>query len=562
MTKRSKYVTEFLEKNGLKNEQEVEDFLSFSKEDIPSGELILNSEEFSREIIDNITKQNRIVVFGDYDTDGALSTLTMVRSLQSLSKRIIGTPGKISYYINDRFIDGYGINKSSVDKLLLRNPKLNTIVTVDNGIVAFEAIDYARSKGLNVIVTDHHKALEDGTLPNANVIVDPNQLNDQYPFKGISGTTVAYKLMLNLYEKHFPEYVEDVKSLIDFVGVSVVSDMMPLREENRIYVQETLDIFNNTGEYKLRFGWYALKEVLISIKKLDRSKKITETDFGFSFSPIINAQSRVNGKANVTVDMFLSTDTTDVREKASYMVSVNEERKEISNAAFDRLNETDYSGTPIIIVEDDTLGEGLIGLLAGKLTEQYNRPSIVLTDIGNGVLKGSARSITNVDITSSLHKFDDLLLGMGGHAGAAGLSLKKENMPLLQEKSLALFETLIPKDLSNAPVPDLVVDADDLNIDLIDEFKEFAPFGQDFSYPIMQVNNMPIDTIKIMGKDKNHLKITSDQIEVIDWFGVDKFYDEAVASGQMDAVGKAEVNEFMNKKSVQIVVQKDALSFY
>lgn len=558
---RSHYINYFLKKNGLETEEEIEKFLDFKEADIPDTKIMQGIDAFNKEVIAEIKANNRIVVFGDYDTDGALATTVMVRSLRLLSFQLTGNYGRISYFIPDRFIDGYGMTESTVNKLLLKNPKVNTIITVDNGIVAFDAIRLAKSKNLKVLVTDHHKSLDDGSLPDADVIVDPGRQDDAYPDKGISGTTLAYKLMLNLYESlGLP--IQNMTNLLDFVGMSVVSDIMPMRGQNRYYVKKALEIFNNQNGNRLRFGWAALKEVLIRNKKLKSGKKIDEMDFGFLFSPIINAQSRVNGKANVAVDLFLSQDSVDVREKADYMVMVNEERKELSNAAFEKLNETDFSGNSIIIVQDNSLGEGLIGLLAGKLTEKYNRPSIVLTDTGNGTLKGSARSIENVDVTNALRQRDDLFIGLGGHAGAAGMSLKSSNLDELKDSMTKIFDELVPADLTAEPIPDLVINADDISLDLLEEFNSLAPFGEEFKYPLIEVDSMPIDNVKQMGADKTHLKIISDNIDIINWSGVGKFYDDAIAAGSLDVIGKAQVNDFNGKMSVQIIVSHDSLKFY
>lgn len=553
------YVNEYLRNHGINDENDYQTILNMEEKDIPSGEEILNSDKFNNLIISEIKSEKRIVVFGDYDTDGALATVVMTRGLRRVSELLTGSTGHISYYINDRFIDGYGISKTAIDKLLLKNPKLQTIVTVDNGIVAFEAVEYAKSRGLTVIITDHHKSLEN--VPNADVVVDPSQAGDDYPFKGISGTTVAYKLLLNLFEKNFKDNIQDIKNLVDFVGVSVVSDVMPMLYENRVYVKKALDVMNGKGDQKIRFGWHALLEHLITINKFKKNKKIDETDFGFLFSPIVNAQSRVNGKANITVDMFLSKDTDDIREKAKYMIEINEDRKAMSNQAFEEVNALDHTGKSIIVVRDDSLGEGLIGLLAGKLAEAYNRPTIVLTDSGNGMLKGSARSIDNLDITDNLRKLDNLE-SIGGHAGAAGLAIKADNFEAFEQQAVELFDTLVPKDLGNDVVADMSIDADDLNIDLIKDFGKLAPFGQDFAFPIFEVKKMPITQTKTMGKDKDHLKIVSGNTDVIIWSGVSDFGKKADNSSTMDVTGIAQINEYMNSESLQIIVTKNTIKFH
>lgn len=556
----NKLVKQFLENHGItdKNKHQL---LDMTWDEIPSGSLLKNADKFCTEVIKSVKNDERICVVGDYDTDGVMSTVIAVRSLQELNQ-YLGTNAKISYFINHRFKDGYGISKQSIDKVLLKNPKLDTIVTVDNGIVAFDAVNYAKLKGIKILVTDHHKSLD--TVPDADVLVDPTQPNDSYPFKGISGSTVIWKLMQNLAKTYYPELTHTINSFVDFVGMSVVSDVMPMLQENRVYVKRALKIFNDEdSDFKNRFGWVALKEVLIRNKKLQKDKRIDEQDFGFLFSPIVNAQSRVTGEANMGVELFTSKNTTHIREIAEFMVDTNEKRKELSNGATEEiLHNNDFSKLPIIIVRKDDLGDGIIGLVASKLTEKYNRPSIVFCKSDNGVLKGSGRSIDGIDITDACRKFSDLCLALGGHSQANGMSIKEENYDIFKQKLTDYMSTIVPEDLSNEVNAEIELDVHKITFDLLNEFYQYAPFGNGFEFPIFKVTGIDINKVQRLGKNKAHIKILADDLDILSWNPSEEFVDAANQASRADITGTLSINEFRGKKTLQLIVSNETAKFY
>lgn len=556
----NKLVKQFLENHGItdKNKHQL---LDMTWDEIPSGSLLKNADKFCTEVIKSVKNDERICVVGDYDTDGVMSTVIAVRSLQELNN-YLGTNAKISYFINHRFKDGYGISKQSIDKVLLKNPKLDTIVTVDNGIVAFDAVNYAKLKGIKILVTDHHKSLD--TVPDADVLVDPTQPNDNYPFKGISGSTVIWKLMQNLAKTYYPELTHTINSFVDFVGMSVVSDVMPILQENRVYVKRALKIFNDEdSDFKNRFGWVALKEVLVRNKKLQKDKHIDEQDFGFLFSPIVNAQSRVTGEANMGVELFTSKNTTHIREIAEFMVDTNEKRKELSNGATEEiLHNNDFSNLPIIIVRKDDLGDGIIGLVASKLTEKYNRPSIVFCKSDNGVLKGSGRSIEGIDITDACRKFSDLCLALGGHSQANGMSIPEENYDIFKQKLTDYMSTIVPEDLSNEVKAEIKLDVHKITFDLLNEFYQYAPFGNGFEFPIFKVTDIDINKVQRLGKNKAHIKILADDLDILSWNPSEEFVDKASQASRADITGTLSINEFRGKKTLQLIVSNETAKFY
>ena len=531
--------------------------LNMTREQIPSVLLMKDSQKFIDEIAEIVTSGKRICIIGDYDTDGVNSTSSQYRflllAIKYLNEKLDNpNPAKVMYYIPHRFEDGYGITPKVIDKVLLRNPKTDVLITCDNGIVAFEAAEYAKQKGLQLIITDHHLPLDNGKLPEADIIVNPNRLDDDYPFKGISGTVVVYKLFCEFAKQYCPEHLDQFLSFVDFAGISVISDVMNVTYENRVYLKETLDIFNGQSKYPLRFAWVAMIESLRRSKKLEADHVFTEKDFGFLFSPMLNAQSRVFGE---------------VREKAEFLISVNEKRKQISNESFARANETDHTGKSVIVIRDDLLGDGFIGLVAGKITEKYNRPSVVFTEGHDGVLKGSARCPEGFNLIENLEVVRDLTIKMGGHSGAAGLSSPTKNLDEFTKRLTKQFDKVIPKDFSNKIVPDLVMKPGDVNIDFLRDLNQYAPFGAGFPYPVVEVKNLLVDQVKEMGKAnkgelKPHLKyLTKEGIDIVVWNAPDDLPREVESGASFSAAGTPEVNNFLGQVSIQMVCSPNNIEF-
>lgn len=564
-----KNVKKYIQQTGIEKDPLA---LNMTREQIPSALLMKDSQKFIDEIAVIATSGKRICIIGDYDTDGVNSTSSLYRflllAIKILNEKLENpNPAKVMYYIPHRFEDGYGITPKVIDKVLLRNPKTDVLITCDNGIVAFEAAEYAKQKGLKLLITDHHLPLDNGKLPEADVIVNPNRLDDDYPFKGISGTVVVYKLFCEFAKQYCPEHLDQFLSFVDFAGISVISDVMNVTYENRVYLKETLDIFNGKSKYPLRFAWVAMIESLRRSKKLEADHVFTEKDFGFLFSPMLNAQSRVFGDASAGVETFLSTSTAEVREKAEFLISVNEKRKQISNESFARANETDHTGKSVIVIRDDLLGDGFIGLVAGKITEKYNRPSVVFTEGHDGVLKGSARCPEGFNLIENLEVIRDLTIKMGGHSGAAGLSIPTGNLDEFTERLTKQFDKVIPKDFSNKIVPDLVMKPGDVNIDFLRDLNQYAPFGAGFPYPVVEVENLLVDQVKEMGKAnkgelKPHLKyLTKEGIDIVVWNAPDDLPREVEPGTSFSAAGTPEVNNFLGQVSIQMVCSPNNVEF-
>lgn len=532
---------------------------SMTWDQIPSALLMKDAEKFITRVYELLMKESRICIVGDYDADGVFSTSTLIRSLR-LAAKLLGKKSKITYQIPHRFDDGYGLSKKVIDKVIARNPKVETIITCDNGIVAFEAVQYAKMKGIEVIITDHHKAKEDGSLPETDIIVNPNRIDDQYPFKGISGSVVVFKLFLEFAKRYLPENYDDFKAFVDLAGVSVISDVMPVTYENRVYLQETLKILNNEGLYPRRFAWTAIVEALRHSGKLSKESVLNEKDLGFSFSPMINAQSRVYGVADLAIDLFLSTNTTDVREKVAFLVETNEERKRVSNAAFLEAEQVDFGNKSLIVYRNDNLGDGYIGLVAGKLAERLNRPTIVLT-MNHGVLKGSARTAQGVNLFAILSKAAHLAEKIGGHEGAAGMSIKEENFEEFEEILQKEFDKALPQNKNSRIKPDFKIKPEELTRDFLDELYSLRPFGEGFSVPKIQIDGIEVAEVKLMGKVqskgevKPHIKYrTTSGFDVVAMNGTSSLPGEFDDGQTISIIGEPELNLFLGVTTAQVSI--------
>ena len=541
------------------NDDNIDLKLNMKKEEIPSGLLMKNAEKFIDRVYKLLKSKKNITLFTDLDADGWGAAVVLVRLLRK-AESLLGNKEELINYVTPTRTEGFGISKKSIDRMMSEFPKTNVVITADNGTVAIEGVEYAKSLGLEVIITDHHTP--SGEVADVDILVNHNSEGDGYPYKElISGGTTAWKLMRELYIKYFPYNVAEVDNLIDIQAVTVVSDVMPLLYENRYYVKEALDSFNQINGKRRRFAWNAIMEELILRKKLQKNSLINEESFGFLFAPIINAQSRINNSIDLAVDIFLSTDTDEIRKMAKKLVDVNEQRKEISNAAYEKSNETDFSGKSSVIYRDDSLGDGIIGLLAGKMLEKYYRPTLVFTESEPGILKASGRSIPEVDMLEVLMSLDFTYVRGGGHKSAAGISIKKEDFDDFKEKAEAAFEKAVPDGIRSTVVADILIDSDELSIDVVNEIEKYSPWGQGFRKPLFQVQNLPIDEVRIMGSEKNHLKIISDGMDIIMWNGANN-EDDLLGAGCVDVIGSLNKNTFNNQETLQMIIPENGLTIY
>lgn len=494
-----------------------------------------------------------VVIYGDYDADGITATTVMMRGLKLIYDQKIN----VDYFINNRFKLGYGLNPQGMQQLLKQFPKTDVIITVDNGIVAFDGVEEAVKNGVKVLITDHHLPHPSGKLPDALAIVDPHQEDDEYPFEDICGCVVAWKLMQLAAKKYNSEKLSAIIDLVDFCGISTLSDVMPLRSENRLFVKALIYKLNHRkpGNSNSWGSRYSLNALLSALKK---TPDFNEETIKFYLAPAINASARVTGESRLVVDMLNSKNSFDVIEKANKLAKINEERKATTNEILDNIDKNNLIDTSkkLIVYYDENIGDGIIGLVAGKLTEQYHRPSIVLTHDGD-IYKGSGRSIEGFDITHALYAINQPrngLIQFGGHVGACGLSVSSTKIEAFTKAIQDYADKNLSDDLMQKKV-NVDIIFNDENTKLLEETQEldqFRPFGESFEEPLVEFQNHHIVANQLMGKGKSdeervHEKLLAKNI-VMNYFNGRKYYEKYIApeskAVNVDVLGTLSLSAF------------------
>jgi len=561
----SKFVCQLLANRGIVETLEIERFLFPTLDKLYSPYDLKDMDKAVKILVDKIKKQNKIRVVGDYDVDGAMSTFLLVTGLRRCG-------ANVDYIIPDRILDGYGININIIDNAI--QDCVDTIITCDNGIAAIDQIKYAKEKGITVIITDHHDIPfeeENGEKKYLNVsgdaVINPKQLECKYPFDRICGATVVYKLIQALYEACNISNDEHYK-LLQFVAIATVCDVVDLVDENRIIVKIGLEQINKTSNQGLI--------QLIKETRLE-GKNINTYSLGFVIGPCINATGRLD-KAYKGVELLLADDNERICALAKELVELNRARKDMTiegvEQTIDIMEKTSIKNDKVCVVFNGNIHESIAGIIAGRIKERYNVPTIVLTNSEKGV-KGSARSIEQYNMFKELTKCKSLLTKFGGHPMAAGLALEASNIDLLRT-TLNNNTSLTDEDLIPKVYIDMPLNFRNINYDLIDKMSILEPFGKANLKPLFGEKNVSIMSGRILGKDKNvlKLKLLKDGI-VIDgiYFGdIDAFQETItvkygedqyfrVISGmpnnvKIDLIYYPDVNEYNGNKSIQIVMQK------
>lgn len=511
-----------------------------------------------------IQENKKIRIIGDYDVDGIISVFILYTALKKCG-------ANVDYEIPDRIKDGYGINENIVK--VAYDEGVDTIITCDNGISAIDQIQYAKDLGLTVIVTDHHDVPfieEDGVRTflssQADAIINPKQIECEYKFKSICGAGVAFKLMEALYEEIGMDKEECYK-LIEFVAIATVCDVVDLIDENRIFVKNGLEMLNNSKN----IGINALKKACGL-----EDKEITAYHLGFVIGPCLNASGRLDS-AKKGLELLLMEDDEEAKNLAQEIVDLNDARKNMTKEGVDRainiIDSTDINNDNILVVYIPDIHESLAGIVAGRVKEKYNKPTIILTKSEEGV-KGSARSIEEYNMFEGLLACKELLDKFGGHPMAAGLSLQEDKV---DELRIALNNKceLTDEDLTRKIMIDSSLPLEYLNLHLIEELNVLEPFGKGNSKPVFGVRDAKITRAMLLGKDKNVLKlklltnnnITIDAMifndlenfesKIIEKYGneeLDNLYNKSNNNISMDFTFYPSINEWNGNKSIQIVV--------
>ncbi|MEE9216007.1 MAG: single-stranded-DNA-specific exonuclease RecJ [Anaerolineales bacterium] len=524
-----------LARRGLTTEREIETYLDkrYGQETDP---FQLKDMDRAVDRLQSARRGNeQVAVFGDYDADGTTSTALLTGVLRSLGF-------DTEWYIPNRFTEGYGLNETALSELRSRGAAV--VISVDCGIRSNDVVEFANGEGLDVIITDHH--LPGPELPPALAVVDPNREDDQYPFKGLAGVGLAYKLAEGLIQSSGGG---DLTKYLDLLAVGTIADLAPLTDENRQLVAAGIEQLNAATRPGLR--------ALAEFAGYEQGS-ITSSSIGFGLGPRLNAAGRLDD-ARLAVELLLAKDGAAAWDSAGKLDQLNRERQDLTIETFERARVIaleSRQSEDLLIAVDAEFHEGVVGLAAGRLSEEFYRPALVAR-IENDVLTGSARSIPEFHITEALQACSDLLLKFGGHAQAAGFSLLAEN----REAFVNRLSELAAKNLSGLDLmPSLEIDVGldfaELDDDLMAFIDRLQPCGQANPYPVFSTPGVEILSKRVVGKGGRHLKLTvrhSGKVFDAIAFGFGKQIGEL--PDRLEMAYRLERNEFRGVVSLQLNIQ-------
>ncbi|MCD4657800.1 MAG: single-stranded-DNA-specific exonuclease RecJ [Planctomycetes bacterium] len=476
--------------------EKVRDFLKPNINNLHDAFIMKDMRKAISRIKLAIEKKQKIIVWGDYDVDGTVSTSLLVKFIRLLD-------GNCSYHIPSRIDEGYGLNKELIKEY--KDDGIELIITVDTGVGSIEEIQFAQDIGLDVIITDHHVAGDE--LPNAYCIVNPKQIDCPYPHDYLAGAGVAFKVIwalaetLNPEKRKSKEFLEFFDNALGLVAIATIVDVVPMLDENRIFVKFGLMTLNKTTNPGLR--------ALLEICNIDQLE-IDPTHIGFRLGPRMNAGGRL-GKEDLGVQLLLSDSYSDALKIVEVMESENKHRQEIEREivkdAMKRVEtDVDLEESAIIVLASKEWHAGVIGIVSTRLTEEFWRPAILIS-IDGDTGRGSARSIPEFNVYEGLKKCDDLLITFGGHNYAAGLELKISNIDTLRRRINTLaWQSLNTEKLHPKLIIECVVTLAELTYSNVLEIEKLSPFGEGNRPPMFISESVTlIGKPKIIGKDENHI---------------------------------------------------------
>ncbi len=480
-----------LVKRGIFSAEEAKKFFKPSLNDLHDPFLMPDMDKAVERLNKALGNKEKILVYGDYDVDGTTAVALVYKYLRLYSSAL-------DYYIPDRYDEGYGISYKGIDYAVANDVKL--IISLDCGIKAVEKIEYAKQKGIDFIICDHH--MPDTILPDAIAVLDAKRTDSEYPYEHLSGCGVGFKFMQAFAKSNnFP--FSELEKLLDLAAVSIASDIVPISGENRILAYYGLKQLNTNPSLGLKG--------IIDICGLT-GKDITISDIVFKIGPRINASGRMmNGKE--AVDLLLAKDSEAAREKSENINQYNDERRELDKKITDEANAIiddfqNMEDRKAIIVYNPEWHKGVIGIVASRLTEKYYRPAVVLTKSPE-LITGSARSVPGFDIYRAIESCRDLLENFGGHTYAAGLSLKEENLQAFTERFLKLAAEEIDTEQMIPQIDiDATLDFKEINNKFLTDLKKMSPFGPENQKPVFATLGVKdYGTSKLVGKELEHLKL-------------------------------------------------------
>lgn len=540
-------IAELLIRRGVSSPEEADRFFSPAIADLHDPFLMNDMEKAVNRLNKAMGAKEKIMVYGDYDVDGTTAVALVYKYLQNYYSNI-------EYYIPTRYEEGYGISMKSIDYAVENDIKL--IIVLDCGIKAIDEITYAKEKGVDFIICDHH--MPDEVLPPAVAILNPKMPDSKYPCSYLSGCGVGFKFMQAFALSNGLSNHNELESLLDLVAVSIAADIVPIIGENRVMAFHGLRRLNSNPNLGLRS--------IIRLCKLT-NKEITISDVIFKIGPRINASGRMQSGIEA-VDLLVCRDLHDAYEKGKDIDQYNKDRKELDKRITEEANTLIKNNVGIvkgkrsIVIYNKDWHKGIIGIVASRLTELYYKPSVVLT-YSNGLATGSSRSVQGFDIYSAVNASRDLLENFGGHTYAVGLSLKEENIPEFSRRFEEYVSTHIqPNQLSPHLDIDAVIEFADITPELVNYLKKLNPFGPGNQKPVFCTRNVfDFGTSKLVGKNLEHIKLelednsTSHVINAIA-FNMAQYFEHIHAHKPIDICYTIEQTKRSNNPdSIQLMIR-------
>ena len=512
-------------------EDDIKKFLNPTRDDFYDPFLLPDMKQAVERIEQAINNNEKILIYGDYDADGITSTTILIKFFKEIGV-------EVDKYIPNRLEEGYGINNKALEEI--KNRGIDLIITVDTGITANDQVKYANELGLDVIITDHHEPSDE--IPKAVAVIDAKRKNNKYPFNQLAGCGIAFKLTQAISIKRKLEPSKYLKNL-DIVSIGTISDLVPLVDENRVIVKLGLMLVKQTKNIGLR------KLLLKS-----QLKELDSTSISFGITPRINAAGRL-GNQNDALNLFITEDAKEAERLSEILNSYNIERQKIGNKIYEEaISQLKDKEKNCIILGKEDWHHGVIGIVSSKITEKFNKPSILLC-FENNIAKGSGRSVPGFDLYKAISSTKEYLLGFGGHTMACGLSLTVENFEKFKKEiTKYIDENLDISKLEKEIYIDEILTIDDLDIEKIKELKSLEPFGEENPEPIIMYKNVEINGIRTLSENK-HLKLSlkkNDKIIDAIGFNLGELAEKYKIGDTIDIVGNIEINSFNGKDLIQI----------
>jgi len=536
-------IIKLLSNRGIVGEDEIAEFLSEKPQKTYDPFRLLNMEAGVDLILSTINAGKKICIYGDYDADGITSISLLMNVLSHLTDQL-------DYYIPSRFDEGYGLNKTAIEHI--HDTGAGLIITVDCGSVSYEEVEYAKELGLDVVITDHHNIA--GVIADG-IVINPKQPGCDYPFKHLAGVGVAFKLAQAIQRKTgLPKSV--LAETLDLVAVGTIGDIVPLIDENRTLVKYGMKELNRLN----RKGMKGLVDA-IGLK----NETITSENVAFIIVPHLNAAGRMFC-ADSAVDLLISESADSIKANAQKLVESNKQRKQVQEETYEQCKEIvdeDLSDNLCLVIYSPDAHEGIAGIVAGKIKEKYNRPSIVVTQSGD-LCKGTGRSLETINLYELLGNFRDLFIKFGGHSSACGFLMKHDDLCALKyglEDKMNEMVQADPHLFDECYDFDMELSGGDVTVLLGDLVECLAPFGNQNKKPVFCIDHVNIKNVAFMGEDGKHVRFTGscpdgNLLQCVLFNQAQEYQEMLQSEASVNVFGSIESQSWNGNKRVQFIVEK------